>query len=151
MRARIADHPANAGVLRYLADGADPSTVSIERPTAETDTWRLGAHPDVVEHLWKTLNGALPADGRILLAGGAAVANPRSGELVAVALGTQYAVRLSPAAFDEAVGRGHETAHTFGSVGRSLDLATTFGARWVFGRYDADERRWIAESGGVRS
>lgn len=146
MGSGVGSHEANVGILRYLADGADPTTVSIERPTADTDPWRLGAHPDVVEHLWSSLNAALPADARFLVAGGAALAHPESGAILALALGTQYAVRLTSEGFTEAIARGHETAHTFVTVDRTLDLAGSFGPGWVFGRYDDNEPGWLVEA-----
>lgn len=146
MNARVAEVDSNAGILRYLAEGQDPRSVRVERPTPQTDTLRLGAHPDVVERLWTTLNGALPADSRLLVAGGAALARPSSGVILALALGTQYALRLTPAGFDEAVAGGHATVHTFATVGRTLDLAQAFGTGWAFGRYDDRELGWLADA-----
>jgi hypothetical protein len=146
MRSAVESHPTNAGVLRYLADGDDPAAVSIRRPGPDTDPWRLGAHPDVVEHLWTRLNAMLPADARFLVAGGAALAHPGSGAILALALGTQYAVRLSGQGLAAALQRGHETTHEFRSVGRRLDLTATFGPGWVFGRFDPDEPTWLVES-----
>jgi hypothetical protein len=136
----------NLGVLRYLRQDADPASVPIVRPGPETDTWRLGAHPDIVEHLWTRLNTALPLDGRFLVADTAALVHPDSGVILAVALGTQYAVRLTGGRLAEASGAGFETSHRFSTVGRTLDLATTFGEGWVFGRYDPREGEWLAES-----
>lgn len=148
MRSPLA-HPDNEGVLRYLADDADPAdpaSVSLERPTAATDTWRLGAHPDVVERLWTHMNAAFPVDARHLIGGSAALVHPESGVILAVALGTQYALRLSGRGLAEAERLGYETSHTFRTVGRTLDLAATFGSGWVFGRHGAEESEWMAES-----
>jgi hypothetical protein len=146
MSGRAVELETNAGVLRYLADGGDPRSVAVARPGPDTDTWRLGAHPDVVARLWTTLNGALPADARHLVAGGAALVQPESGAILAIALGTRYAVRLAPAGFAEAMAGGHETRHSFVTVGRTLDLAETFGPGWVFGRFDEREPGWLADS-----
>jgi len=145
MREAVVRLGSNAGVLRYLGDRDDPASVSIERPDDSTDTWRLGAHPDVVARLWVDLNAALPADARLLVAGGAALAHPESGEILAVALGTQYALRVADARLPAALDRGFETRHTFKTVGRTLDLAETFGVGWILGRHDADEPAWLAE------
>jgi hypothetical protein len=136
----------NGGLLRYFAAGGDPGSVAVEQPPADVDTWRLGAHPDIVERLWTHLNAALPADSRSLIAGGAALVDPSSGLVLAVALGTQYAIRLTEEGLAAALAAGLETRHEFATVGRTLDLAATFGPGWVFGRYDEREAGWLAES-----
>jgi hypothetical protein len=138
------DQPDNAGVLRYLGQGADPAEVAIERPAEQTDRWRLGAHPDVVERLWTTLAAVLAPDSPRLIARGAALINPRSGQIIAVALGTTYAIRLVGDGLAAALARGYETVHEYRTVGRTLDLATTFGPGWVFGRHESDEAAWLA-------
>ncbi len=136
----------NDGVLRYMAREADPSQVSIVRPPPDLDIWRLGAHPDIVEQLWTRLNAALPRDCRFLVADTAALVDPESGLILALALGTQYALRLSGQGLVAALEAGHETSHDFATVGRTLHLATTFGPGWVFGRYDPRELEWLPET-----
>ncbi len=137
---------ANAGVMRYLAQGGDPGQVHVLRPGADVDTWRLGAHPDIVQHLWDRLNPALPGDCRFLVADSASLVDPDSGLVLAVALGTQYALRLTGAGLRAALEVGHATSHEFATVGRTLDLTATFGPGWVFGRYDSREPEWLRES-----
>ncbi|HEX6140566.1 MAG TPA: hypothetical protein VF013_08915 [Candidatus Limnocylindria bacterium] len=139
-------HPGNQGVLRYLAQGGDPAQVAVAVAPDDVDTWRLGAHPDVVEWLWARLNGVLPADARFLVGDTAALVDPSSGLIVALALGTQYALRLGPRALGEARDAGYATLHEFTTVGRTLDLPATFGTGWVFGRHDAREAGWLAET-----
>jgi hypothetical protein len=136
----------NDGVLRYLGRGAPAEPVVIQRPSPSVDTWRLGAHPDIVEHLWTRLNAALPSDGRFLVADTAALVDPDSGLVLAVALGTQYAIRLTGAGIAAAEAADYETTHEFRTVGRTLDLAEAFGPGWVFGRYDGREGQWLAET-----
>lgn len=138
-------NPANAGVLRYLG-GGDPQAVTVNRPTPETDTWHLGAHPDVVERLWTHLDAALAEDCRVLLNGGAALAHPDTGLILALALGTQYAIRLTDEGLQRALDAGYRTRHEFRTVGRTLDLAETLGPGWVFGRHAPDEGSWLRES-----
>jgi hypothetical protein len=133
-------------VLGYLAQGGPPDGVPVVRPGPETDTWRLGAHPDIVAHLWERLNAGLPADCRFLVADSAALVDPDSGLVLAVALGTQYALRVSGQGLLAALEAGHETSHQFATVGRTLDLAASFGAGWVFGRYDPHEAEWLRET-----
>jgi hypothetical protein len=100
----------------------------------------------VVERLWTQLNGELPDDARYLVADTAALVHPRMGYVLAVALGTAYAIRLEGAALQEALSDGFGTVHEFTTVGRTLDLAATFGPGWVFGRYDEREGGWLAET-----
>jgi hypothetical protein len=137
---------ANAGVLGYLAQGGEPGEVPVVRPGPETDTWRLGAHPDIVAHLWERLNAVLEGDGRFLLADTAALVDPDSGLVLAVALGTQYALQLSGEGLLVALEAEHETSHEFATVGRTLDLTATFGPGWVFGHYDSREPEWLRET-----
>ncbi|MCC6618979.1 MAG: hypothetical protein IT341_08065 [Chloroflexi bacterium] len=141
-----AEVPSNAGPLRHLGGGLPPDQVPIGPVTEATDTWRLGANPDLVDWLWNDLASVLPGDARCLVAGGAAIVHPASGLLVAAALGTQYALRLSGRSLDDAIRAGYETRHEFRTVGRTIDLATEFGPGWVFGRFAAGERRWLADS-----
>jgi hypothetical protein len=138
--------PRNEGVVRYLAQGLEPASVSMARPNPDTDIWRLGAHPDIVQHLWERLNAALPADSRYLLADTATLVDPGSGLVLAVALGTKYALRLTGEGLQAALAAGHETSHEFATVGRTLDLAATFGPGWVFGRYDDRDAAWLRET-----
>jgi hypothetical protein len=139
-------HGRNEGVLRYLGQGVDAEHVLVARPAPDTDTWRLGAHPDLVAQLWDRLNGALPANCRFLVADTAALVDPASGLVLAVALGTQYALRLSGEGLRAARDAGYEASHEFATVGRTLDLEATFGQGWVFGRYGDEEGRWLAET-----
>jgi hypothetical protein len=144
---RPQDLPENGGALRYLAQGPEPADVAVVAPpSAGADVLHLGAHPDVVEWLWSKLNTALPGDARSLVAGGAALVDRDTGLILAAALGTQYAIRLSGAGLAEARRMGYETSHTFRSVDRTLDLAATFGPGWHFGRFDGREGEWLAET-----
>ena len=136
----------NHGILGYLAHGGDPSEVTIERPGEGTDRWRLGAHPDVVAWLWDELNAALPVDGRVLVGATASLVDWQSGSIVAVALGTRYAIRLGGTAWGEAEAAGYASVHYFRTVDRTLDLAATFGKGWVIGAMDAREPGWLASS-----
>jgi len=143
---RAQELPENRGVLDYLGDGLPLAAVRVEEPAPDVDRWALGAHPDIVERLWDGLNGALPASARALVAGGPALVHPVSGRILAVALGTQYALWLTGSGLAAAQAAGHATAHEFRSVGRTLDLAERFGPGWVFGDWSAEEGAWLAES-----
>jgi hypothetical protein len=143
---RPADLATNAGVLRYLGQGLAVSDVTVAAPPPDVDRLRLGAHPDIVERLWDVLAAALPDGSRALVAGGPALVDPTSGIVLAVALGTQYALRLTGAGLEAARAGDYATRHAFRSVGRTLDLAETFGPGWVFGDWNAEEGTWLAET-----
>jgi hypothetical protein len=138
--------PENQGVLRYLGQGELPERVPVTRPPSDVDTFRLGAHPDIVEWLWSTLNAALPADASYLVRGGAALVQPETGRILAVAIGTEYAILVTGSGLAAAQEAGYPTTHTFSSVGRTLDLAVQFGPGWYFGSFERREGEWLAET-----
>ena len=139
------DLPENAGALDYLAHGRSAAEASFGPPPADVDRHHLGTHPTVVDRIWEELNGALPIDARWLVFDGPALVHP-DGSLLAAAIGTQYALRLLPADRDAAIEAGAEVVHHFQTVGTTLDLATTFGPDWVFGRFDEREPAWLLAS-----
>ncbi len=134
-------HPANAKALRYLAGGASPAEVAFRRPRPGEDPYTsLGSHPEVVEKLWDGLGAAFPGKARGIVYGTPALVSPRTGVLLAVALGTAYAIRLAPEAYAAAVLRGAETRHTYRTVGMTLDLSEEFGPGWIFGGFGEEEK-----------
>jgi hypothetical protein len=141
--ASLLDHPGNAGALRYLAHGRPVADAGFGRPPPDVDRLHLGTHPDTVDWLWDTLNAALPVDCRWLVFDGPALVDPAGGLILAVGIGTQYALRLLPQDLAAAVARGSELVHTFRTVGTSLDLPATLGPEWVFGHFDEREPGWL--------
>jgi hypothetical protein len=107
--------------------------------------YRLGTHPDVVEHLWDGLNPALPSDSRCVVLGRVALAHPARGVVLALAMGTGYALRLTPEDLEEALAAGHEVLHRYRTTGEALDLSE-WGEGWCFGRYDRRERTWCVRA-----
>ena len=136
------DRPENAGALHYLAHGRAAADAAFGPPTADLDTHHLGTHPTVVARLWDELNDALPGDARFLVFDGPALVHP-AGTILAVAIGTQYALRFLPPDAATAIAAGAEVVHHFQTVGTTLDLAATFGPEWVFGRFDEREGGWL--------
>ncbi|MGH7151240.1 MAG: hypothetical protein ACREIU_11095 [Planctomycetota bacterium] len=137
-------HPANARALRYLAGGASPGEVAFRRARpGENPYVSLGSHPDVVQRLWDGLGAAFSGKSRGIVYGTPALVSPRTGVLLAVALGTAYAIRLAPEAYAAAVLRGAETRHTYRTVGTTLDLSEEFGPGWIFGGFAEEERSLV--------
>src|SRR5437867_1328863 len=139
----LLDQPENAPALRYLAHGRAASEATFGRPPADVDRWHLGTHPDVVAWLWDTLNSALPKSARWLVYDGPALVHGESAIILAVGIGTQYALRLLPADAAAAAADGFEVAHAFHTVGTMLDLPSAFGPDWIFGRFDHREPGWL--------
>lgn len=136
----------NAGILAYLRERTGTDVIHLRRPPDDVDRYALGAHPDVVERLWGRLNAALPEDAAFLVGHGPALVHPHSRIVVALALGTQYALRLPAGRVTEAMAAGATEVHTFATSGGTLDLRTTLGPGWVFGAWSDAEGEWLAES-----
>src|SRR5688500_6103751 len=97
-RIRVADeHPANQGVLAYLRtnERARTSPRSAKPGDVPDPYYQLGTHPDIVEHLWDKLGRALPEDCRCVVVACVALVQPKSGVVIALGLGTSYALRLT--------------------------------------------------------
>lgn len=142
----LLDRPENAGALQYLAHGRAADEATFGPPPADVDRLHLGTHPDVVDWLWDTLNGALPADCRWLIFDGPALVHPSTGLVLATGIGTQYALRLLPDDVATVIASGGELVHHFRTVGTTLDLAAAFGPNWVFGARDGREAEWLRAS-----
>ena len=135
---------ANRGVLQYLSrDQRQRNRPAIEAwNTRSKSTWEHGSHPEIVEHVWESLAAGLTADCRALVYGTPALVSPRKGTIFAVALGTEYGMRLPPAEFASARAAGAELVHEYRTVGITLDLPARFGAHWIFGNFDPREPEW---------
>jgi len=132
----------NAGVLAYLClEAGTRKHPSIEPPPSGS-TWQYGSHPDIIEYLWETLAPQLSADCRALVCHKPALVSPRRGIIFAIALGTEYALRLPPAEFGLAQAAGAELVHHYRTAHVMLDLPAQFGSHWVFGSFDRREPEW---------
>ncbi len=140
-------HPDNVGVLAYLGRPARGRTPALSaRPGDVEDPYMtLGSHPDVVGWLWDRLGAALPEDARCVVLGTPALAEPTSGLVLAVALGTSYALRLTPDDVPAALESGARTVHHYDSVDVTLDVGA-WGAGWVFGTFATAEGASLARA-----
>jgi len=136
--------PANDKVVRYLARMKGPEDDRPPRP-GQRDYWEAGSHPDVVERIWDQLGKTLPADSRRVVCGTPALVNPSSKVLIAVAIGTAYAIRLPSVLLGSAAPPAVRTETVF-SGGERLNVRTEFGDDWIFGGYSPDEETWCRQS-----
>ncbi len=140
-----ASHPLNRLVLEHLRNRAqirfrhDPISVPQDHPDPYL---RAGSHPDVVERVWDTLGAVLPVDCRVLVYGVPALVHSGAGVVLALAYGTQYALRIPETALDEAVRIGCKTRMVWGSGGETV-LESEFGGDWVFGCWAGEEEAWL--------
>jgi hypothetical protein len=134
----------NRGVLQYLSRHQRQRNLpAIEAwNTRSASSWEHGSHPEIVEHLWESLTTALTTECRALVYGTPALVSPRKGTIFAIALGTEYGMRLPPADFASARAAGAELVHVYRTVGVTLDLPAQFGPHWIFGNFDSREPEW---------
>jgi hypothetical protein len=140
-----AEAAENRGVLEYLSDGGKHRSPVLAGPSALAKSReRFGSHPDIVQYLWDEIAPRLHTDTRAVVYGTPALVAPERGLVFAVALGTEYGLRLPPSEFAQARAAGAEVVHTYRTVGVTLDLAERFGPGWVFGTFDKREPDWFA-------
>ena len=138
-------HPANALPLAYLQRRGAHAPLLAPPDSSPRPYDGLGSHPDVVARVWDGLGRALPEDCRWIVCGTPALVQPASGMLLALALGTQYSLRLPGGLAAEATGRGWKTVTTWAG-GSQLDTRLELGAEWVFGNYTDEELAWVRQA-----
>lgn len=134
----------NDGLFAYLTIDEDLAPI-LPASSAADPYLGCGCHPDIVARVWDVLGKGLPEESKCIAGGRPALANPASGVVIAIALGTQYCLRLPAARVDSAKAAGAK-ATTRWSGGTSLDVSQTFGDGWIFGAWLAQEPAWCAES-----
>lgn len=104
----------------------------------------LGSHPDVVVYIWKTLASKLPEHVACIVLGTPALADPVTGIVLSVALGTTYALWLEPGSHQQASAAGLHPTHEYAAS--RLDAAQVFGTDWLFGVFHRCEPEWLERS-----
>jgi hypothetical protein len=101
---------ANRTVLEYLARGKDESVALVRSPeSVQLPYLTLGSHPDIVERVWDELGQELSPDARCVVLGRPALVAPGPGLVLALALGTSYALRVAPGDREAALAEGLRT------------------------------------------
>ncbi len=132
----------NAGVLAYLRRRNERGLPLAALPSDTPDPYlSLGSHPDVVERVWDDL--CPHTRWRLVVLGTPAAVDPVCGTVLAVALGTSYWLRVTPADLAVALADGFTQTHRYGLDPQVFDAAATFGTTWVHGRWDEREPGWL--------
>jgi hypothetical protein len=136
----------NDRVIRYLErKSCIPREPDVRPPREKSlDYWECGAHPDIVERLWDGLGKTLPVECRQVVLGSPALVHPRSGVVLALAIGTQYGIRIPDRLLQEGLPAGVRTKTSW-STGGQMDIQDELGADWVFGTWNAAEDAWCRE------
>ena len=106
---------------------------------------RAGSHPDIVGRLWDELGTSLPTDCRALIHGTPALVHPTEGVVIALAYGTQYAIRIPADAVQEARKIGCHTEHEWTGGGKTR-LPDELGPNWFFGCWAEAEKDWLTRT-----
>lgn len=139
--------PQNAKVLAHLC-GAWPGEPVFawhrEYVGKRNPYMDAGCHPDIVERIWDQIGAALPSDCRCLVYGWPALMHPVSGAILALAMGTTYALRLTGPGLSAAFASGAKTV-VKGADG-STDIRAEYGPDWVFGSWATAEPDWCQQA-----
>jgi len=93
--------------------------------------------------VWTMLHSALPVDCRCLVYGRAALVAPKSGEILAMVLGTFYILRVPPGMVEVAL--ENETTGRITELMKKrigLDPGRDFGIGWIYGTTIDQECGW---------
>jgi hypothetical protein len=130
-------------LFRLRNDIPDPPVPASEAPES-VNPMGLGAHPDIVERLWK-IGRNLPADCAWVAFRRPLLAHAASGIIFGLGIGTLgYALRLPPDLAREAQASGAQQARArLGAKKDETYSLADYGSNWWFGRWREDEdRRW---------
>ena len=140
-------HPLNTKVLGYLSARRKLSQHShdpILAPDQHPDPYMgAGSHPEAVERVWDDLGGALPADSRALVHGTPALVHPVAGIVLALAFGTEYAIRVPADTLAQALRLGCTDKQTWTGGGETR-IREVLGEDWLFGGWSDEEKQWVA-------
>lgn len=131
----------NARILTYFNLTVEDETALARWDVGPDPYIGSGSHPEIVERLWDRIGPALPEDCRCRVGRNPALAHPRTGLILALAMGTQYGLRLPLGALQLALDAGAKTTTVWG-IKNHFDLSATFGADWVFGAWLKQELEW---------
>lgn len=142
---RVITNPDNAPVVMYLSREAKQELATRPAQGRPDAYYRAGSHPEIVARVWDALGDGLPLDCKLRVCGSPALVHPVTGIVFALAMGTQYALRLPAPLAAEALAAGAKHLTTWAG-GDTLDLAEEFGPDWVFGAWLQQEAGWCRKA-----
>jgi hypothetical protein len=140
--------PRNLIVLAYLTR---PHRNRVPLPTVLTPEevddpyMKLGAHPEAVQRIWDELGKRLPRDCRKVVYSSPALVHPENGTIFALALGTDYGLRLPPPLVEVAIRCGARSSVRY-TDGGDMDTHRDLGRDWVLGAWLTDETGWCSKA-----
>ena len=134
--------PSNQGVLNQLKKDRGDKDPILPANGHPDPYMRLGSHPDIVSRVWQELGGALPTDCTAIVYGTPALVNPTNGEILALAYGTSYVIRVPVEAISAALKAGCKIEQVWAG-GSKTNVQELFSKGWVFGGWSKDEESWI--------
>lgn len=134
--------PLNEGVVRYLDRHACNNPPDFQPPPEKNQ--EAGSHPDVVERIWDQLGASLPVECRQVVLGSPALIHNKSGVVLALAIGTQYGIRVPRRVLQE--GKANPRTEVLWGSGGTMDIRAEFGEDWAFGTWASVEEAWLLEA-----
>ena len=129
-------HPWNVGVLNHFESWDGPVVMLPGDDTRPIDA--CGAHPDVIDRVWRELNDALPVDCRAVVQGVPALLHPERGVVMAITHGTAYALRVTDEDLPSALEAGCHLVREWTGGGQT-NISDALGHGWVFGHHSDRE------------
>jgi hypothetical protein len=136
------DHPENKDLMTQLA--AYPTgfpLISSHAATWKDPYTHHGSPPQIVSWIWKELAKALPTESRCFIYSAPALVAPKSGMILAAAIGTGYVLRVPPAAAREAIAATSLMVRALVAKG-GIDVSSSWRGSWVYGTFSNEERVW---------
>jgi hypothetical protein len=98
-----------------------------------------------VERVWDQLGKHLPIRSRQVVLGTPALVHPESGVVLAIAIGTQYGLRIPARILDEGLSAAWRTQVPW-STGGQMNIHEEIGSDWAFGTWASVEETWCLEA-----
>jgi len=129
-------HPANQGVLAFLASRERGAHYVASAAPGSVDSYELGTHPDLVQLLWDGIDAQLPKRSAWIVHGRPALVRKHSGLIFGFATGTlSIALRVPPARLADFGLGPAERVYTVRS--RAVADLSSCGPEWHFVAYGA--------------
>ena len=137
------EDPANRRVVEHFAarnQGRKPREEAAYYPPMS----QLTTHPDVLQHVWKTVGARLPREAARWVEGVPCLVTA-AGRVIAFGWGQGYALWVPEGRRADAEQEGLAPVKSW-TGGHVTDLAADLGPGWLWGQFRGDEAAWMAEA-----